>query len=122
MLQDFYGLILELYGESCCTHNMHLMNHLCKYVQLWGPLWTHFLFGIENKNGQLKHLFHGKDIIFKQIIHNININLTLQLIKQCLPESDATQSIDKVSHAALRNNMTLIEEHCYAVGSQFVIN
>ena len=65
-----------------------------------------------SKNGQLKHLFHGKDIIFKQIIHNININLTLQLIKQCLPESDATQFIDKVSHSALRKSL----------GSQFVIN
>ena len=122
MLEDFYGLIPELYNESCCTHNMHLMSHLCKYVRLWGPLWTHSLFGFESKNGQLKRLFHGKDIIFKQIMYNIDIDMTLQLIKQSLPESNATQFIDKISHAALRNNMTRIDEHCYAVGSQFVIN
>ena len=55
-------------------------------------------------------------------MHHVDINLTLQLIKQCLPESDATQLIGKVSYTALRNNLTLIDEHCYVVGYQCVIN
>ena len=59
-------------------------------------------------------------ISFKQIMHNIDINMTLQLLY--FPENDATQFTDKISHAALRNNMTLIDEHCYGVGSQFAIN
>lgn len=49
MLMDFYKLLPELYGESSCTANAHLLT---KYVRLWGPLWTY--------NGQLKNLFHGK--------------------------------------------------------------
>ena len=40
MLTDFYCLMPELYGESSCTHNCHLLSHLAKYVRLWGPLWT----------------------------------------------------------------------------------
>jgi len=55
MLKDFYLLVPELYGESACTHNVHLLSHLCKYVHLWGPLWTHSLFGYESKNGLVKH-------------------------------------------------------------------
>ena len=43
MLNDFYLLVPELYGESACTHNVHLLSHICKYVRLWGPLWTHSL-------------------------------------------------------------------------------
>ena len=122
MLKDFYSLIPELYGEKCCTHHMHIISHLCKYVRLWGPLWTHSLFGFESKNGQRKRLFHGKDNIFKELMLNVDINLTLQLIRNHLPESDATQFIDHVSHVALRNNMTLIAEHCYIVGSQFIVS
>ena len=64
MLRDFCIVLPELYGETSCTANAHLLSHLAKYVRLWGSLWTHSAFGFENKNGQLKHLFHGKsDII-----------------------------------------------------------
>ena len=41
MLIDFNLLMPELYGESSCTHDVHLLSHLGKYVRLWGPLWTH---------------------------------------------------------------------------------
>ena len=73
MLEDFYMLIPELYGEAACTHNVHLLSHLCKYIRLWGPLWTHSLFGYEHENGQIKHLFHGKQTIFKQLLFNIEL-------------------------------------------------
>jgi len=59
MLVDFCVLLPELYGETSCTANAHLLCHLAKYVRLWGPLWTHSAFGFENKCGQLKHLSHG---------------------------------------------------------------
>ena len=112
----------ELYGERSCTHNMHLLTHLCKYVRLWGSLWTHSLFAYENKNGQLKRIFHGKDIIFKQLLFNVDVNLTLQLqfIKH-LSDGEATQVIYTFSGVTLRNNMTQIDTHCYIVGSQFSV-
>ncbi len=52
------------------------MLHL---VRLWGPLWTHSLFGFENKNGHLKHLFHGKSQIANQLLFNVDVSYTLQL-------------------------------------------
>ena len=48
MLQDFCLLIPEL---SACTHNIHLLTHLPKYICLWGPRWTHCCFGHESNNG-----------------------------------------------------------------------
>ena len=51
MLYDFCLLIPELYGETTCTHNMHLLTYLAKYVHIWGPLWTHSTFGFEYKYG-----------------------------------------------------------------------
>lgn len=50
-------LLPELYGETSCTSNAHLLLHLTKYVRLRGPLWTHSAFGFENKNCQFKHLY-----------------------------------------------------------------
>ena len=34
MLVDFYLLIPELYGDSACTHNVHLLISLPNYVYL----------------------------------------------------------------------------------------
>ena len=51
MFYDFCLLIPELYGETTCTHNTHLLTYLAKYVRIWGPLWTHSTFGFESKYG-----------------------------------------------------------------------
>jgi len=57
MLNDFCLLVEELYGESACTHMVHLLTHLTKYVHLWGPLLTHSMFSFESQNGYLKKIF-----------------------------------------------------------------
>ena len=74
MLRDFYVLLPDLYGDTSCTANAHLLSHLCKYVRLWGPLWTHSAFGFESKNGQLKHLFHGKSNVVNQLLFNVDVS------------------------------------------------
>lgn len=60
-------------------------------------------------------------MIFKQLLFNVDVTLTLQLIKLHLSDSEATLMIDKFSGVALRNNMTQIDAHCYVVGSQFSV-
>lgn len=92
MLHDFCSLMSELYGETSCTANVHLLSHLCKYVRLWGPLWTHSTFGFENKNGLLKHYFHGRVDITHQLVFNVDVLNTMQLVTRQLQlhESDET--------------------------------
>ena len=119
MLRDFCILLPELYGETSCTANAHLLSHLAKYVRLWGPLWTHSAFGFENKNGQLKHLFHGKSDIINQLLFNIDVSCTLQQVHprlvQC--ESERTMTyIDRLSHLTPKTNMMCIGVHSYVVG------
>ncbi|XP_064381793.1 uncharacterized protein LOC135330772 [Halichondria panicea] len=101
MLIDFCVLLPELYGDRSCTANAHQILHLAKYVRLWGPLWTHSLFGFENKNGHLKHLFHGKSQIANQLLFNVDVSYTLQLTSVCNPQ---------------RKNMTKLSENTYIVG------
>jgi len=115
MLSDFYALMPELYGYKFCTHNVHLLNHLTKFVRLWGPLWTHSLFGYENKNGHIKGLFHGNDNIYHQIVDNVDANLTLQLMCHHFPnEAD-------ISRPSRRRNMKQLSQHCYVLGCTKII-
>lgn len=119
MLRDFYVLFPELYGESKCTHNVHLLTHLTKYVSLWGPLRTHSAFGFESKNGQLKRLFHGKNNIVSQLLFNGDVSVTLQRVHPYLVRSETERTmefIDRAGQLAPRQNMISIGMHQYIVG------
>lgn len=122
MLRDFYFLLPELYGDSSCTHNAHLLSHLTKYVRMWGPLWTHSLFGFESKNGQLKHFFHGKSDIHHQLLFNIEVSYSLQhiLVKLAQYESERTISYFESGHAVARHSQN-IGQRCYIVGKLQII-
>ena len=80
-----------------------------------------FTFGCESKNGQIKHLFHGKTSIFQQLLFNVDILLTLQLVRHHLSTSQVANFIGQVSHTAPRNNMKLISDDCYFIGAPHFI-
>ena len=109
MLSDCCDLIPQLYGENYCSHNSHLLTLLCRFVRLWGPLWTHSFFGYESKNGHIKHLFHGNDDIHHQILHNVDAILTMQLMRHHLQDEDIT--------VIPRRRMSILGDHCYMIGS-----
>lgn len=94
MLSDFVTLLPELYGEKSCTANSHMLTHLPKYVRLWGPLWTHSAFGFESKNGHLKHLYHSQADIVDQLVFNIDVQQTLQLLHPELQQKASTETLD----------------------------
>lgn len=114
MLQDFYHLLPELYGQQSCTINAHLLTHLCKYVRLWGPLWTHSSFSFESKNGILKKAFHGRSIIHSQIVFNVDAIHTLQILHPKL-NSESPEVLDFIDCSENRN-MLEIGSHTYIVG------
>ena len=88
MLNEFYNMVPELYGKASCTYNMHQLYHVANYVKLLGPLWTHSAFCTESKNGQLKHMYHGKGSVLEQLLFNIDIPQTLQLLHSSLAQHE----------------------------------
>ena len=119
MLFDFYQLLPELYGESACTINAHLLGHLCMYVRCWGPLWTHSAFGFESSYGILKHMFHGKGDVVHQLLFNVDVLHTLQLLRPHLNRHEARHTVAFLNkHVSARLNMTLLPDqlHIYRVG------
>lgn len=119
MITDFFNLLPELYGNRSCTANAHSLNHLCKFVRLWGPMWTHSAFGFESKNGHLKNMFHAKSSVLDQLMFAADFSLTLNLVQSSLEEKESEavlKFIEKMTGHAPRPNMRKLAEHVYAIG------
>ena len=70
----FYVILITMIvhlGKRHCTLNVHLTSHLCHYVRLYGPLWTHSAFPFEDFMGSLLSNSHGTHAIEKQVSDNI---------------------------------------------------
>lgn len=121
MLRDFYKMLPELYGQKSCTLNAHCLTHLAKYVRLWGPLWTHSLFGFESMNGHITSMIHSKKKIAEQLLFSIDVCQTIGNLADKLAsvESEATLSFFAPLSASIsqhRKDMKLIQPSIYSIG------
>lgn len=60
----------DLYGLHNISFNVHLLTHLCEYVENWGPLWASSAFVFESYNQRIKSFFRGTKGLPKQILKN----------------------------------------------------
>ena len=66
-----------------------IFSHTCANMSgFGGPLWNHLAFGFESKNGVLKHMFHGKAAVINQLLFNVDVMHTRQLVR---PHVDRTE-------------------------------
>ena len=98
MINTFYKLLPELYGDDSCTANAHCLTHLPRYVQLWGPLWTHSAFGFESMNGHLKTLIHSRTQIHQQLMFAVQVNQALQRLNVSLAENQNERTLMCLSY------------------------
>ena len=118
MLQDFVNMLPELYGEKSCTATSHLLCHIVKYIRLWGLLWTHSAFGFESFNGHLQYLCYSKTNIIDQLVFNVDIQQTLQLLLPSLAKhesSDILQPLSIKRKPVNRAKMQKINDFTYVV-------
>ena len=67
VLHNFVAMVPELYGREHLSFNLHLLTHLVKSVEQWGPLWASSTFVFEDASGQLLRWFHGSNAVSHQI-------------------------------------------------------
>ena len=116
MLRDFCKLLPELYGKESYTANAYLLFHLIKYVRLWGPLWTHSAFGFDNQNGHLKRFIHGRENVVPQLLFNVDVSYTLQIVHHELVKHESNETmtfLNTSSRLAPQSNMQEIGEHTH---------
>lgn len=101
MLDDFYSLCPELYGDRMCVLNVHLLSHMANFVHLWGSLWTHSAFGFESMNGHIKSMIHSGHKIADQLLFSIDVATTLGILSDRLKdvEDERTLFLHVVRHA-----------------------
>ena len=71
-LYKFVALVPELYGSEHISYNVHILTHLPDAVLNWGPLWSHSAFVFEDVIGILKTMYHGTQLIPKQVFKYFN--------------------------------------------------
>ncbi|SMN01744.1 hypothetical protein SPONN_11 [uncultured Candidatus Thioglobus sp.] len=121
LLADFYALLPELYGPTSCTLNAHLLVHLTMYVRLWGPLWTHSLFGFESMNGHIKSTIHSKRKVAEQLSFSIDMCHVLGSLADRLFEIESEDTLQFIAplskHSFVRKNMTLLSPGIHSIGN-----
>ena len=113
MLKNFVSLLPELYGEKNCTAKAHLLLHLPMYIKLWGPLWTHSTFAFESKNGHLKKLSHRKSCFYQQLLFNIDVCQTLQLIQPFIEDTADLPILTTMRSTSALQDKVCIGQHTY---------
>ena len=120
MLKDFYSMLPELYGTNSCTFNAHSLTHLTMYVRLWGPLWTHSLFGFESFNGHLSSMIHSKYRVAEQVSFSIDVFQTIGNLADKLVQTETDRTIrfiEPMSSSIPRHrHMMLILSGIYSIG------
>ena len=66
-LHNFVILVPDLYGPEHVSYNVHLLQHIVKSVEQWGPLWASSAFVFEDANRMLLRWFHGTTGVSRQI-------------------------------------------------------
>ena len=94
LLDLFYTLTPKLYHLIMCSANMHtLVQHMCKFVGTWGPLWCYSTLGFENLNGHLRRHCHGTCNVLPQLVHTIHKQQMLSLVQNRLMESENPSTV-----------------------------
>jgi hypothetical protein len=86
-LFKFVSLVSELYGDEHVSYNVHIMSHLPDAVADWGPLWSHSAFIYEDTIGNLKRLYHGTQLIPKQVFKYFVASRSLMKLNPLLVNS-----------------------------------
>jgi len=56
-----------MYGSENVSYIVHILTHLPDAVLNWGPLWSHSALVFEDVIGILKSMYHGMQLVPKQI-------------------------------------------------------
>jgi hypothetical protein len=114
-------MLPELYGDKSCTLNAHLLVHLTTYVKLWGPLWTHSLFGFESMNGHITSMLHSKRKVAEQLTFSIDVCHVLGSLADKLVNVENESILHFIAPLASnfslnRKDMTLLLPGIYSIG------
>lgn len=121
MLKDYYILLPELYGLKSCTLNAHCLTHLTTFVRLWGPLWTHSLFGFESMNGHITSMVHSKYKVAEQLSFSVDVCHTIGELADHLSQVENQHTLDFIaplsSTISHKRNMIMITPGIYSIGN-----
>ena len=70
-LRQFVAQTEYLYTKDAMSYNVHQLVHLAESVCMWGPLWVHNGYPVDNGNGHIIKMVHAGNGVIDQICMNI---------------------------------------------------
>ena len=83
LLREFVFDTQNLYGIQAMTSNVHLLLHLPRSVDNWGPLWCHNCFTFENGNGEMLKTIHAANGVVHQVHRYLNYQRNVKCMQNC---------------------------------------
>lgn len=121
MLDDFYSLCPELYGDRMCVLNVHLLSYMANFVHLWGPLWTHSAFGFESMNGHIKSMIHSGYKVADQLVFSVDVATTAGILADRLNDVEDERTLSFIMSSDMqrvsRQNMSPLFPGSYTIGA-----
>lgn len=72
LLLRFSEEFRHVYSKECCVYNVHMLNHLCDDVKLFGPLDNISAFPFENFMQSIKRMLRKNNNHLSQIVNRIS--------------------------------------------------
>ena len=78
----FVSSMGNIYGDECCTYNVHLLLHLAPSVEYLGPLWSTSMFKFEGYNRTVLNSYNGTNCVSKQIANRLSQRRSLKILHE----------------------------------------
>ncbi|KAE8747531.1 hypothetical protein FOCC_FOCC005692 [Frankliniella occidentalis] len=114
----------DLYGRDWMSPNLHLLLHLPKNVEKFGPLWTTTCFPYESLNGVLKKFVTGTRYADLQVYTaaSMFLNLCAFRTEKLVPGRKPHAFCERLAHYQKRYALTNISDRFAVVGKQTETN
>ncbi|KAL7295045.1 hypothetical protein TKK_0011645 [Trichogramma kaykai] len=84
LFTSFVADMEELHGKRALTYNVHILLHLCKSVENWGPVWTNSTFCFESANRYMLQAIKSARGANHQVVRFVNMTHSIHVLEDFL--------------------------------------
>ncbi|XP_044594889.1 uncharacterized protein LOC123272257 [Cotesia glomerata] len=124
-LKEFLVGVESLYGKKYVSFNVHLLAHLGRSVENWGPLFTHSAFIYEDFNQSIENSVKSPNGVSIQICDSFRLKCVIDRLKiLCRNEltNDQSQFLEKLINKKTKPTSNLELGNCKVLGKATILN
>ena len=113
MIREFVLQVEKIYGKKAMVYNVHQLLHIIKSILNFGPFQVQSTYPFEAANNKTMKAIHSANGCQKQIIRQINVNYTLQILKKSIFPHEYILHKDFLDGNGRNDNAVQVENGVY---------